>query len=107
MYNNLRTVESVLDLTRLDSCMEYVHIKVCKEKRKDHPAIRCRYVESMRGASGLRVLRWLDKHPRDVAYPELLLHSAVCWDELCDMRNHAKRTQGPIVSEMRKWLKQQ
>ncbi len=105
MYNNLKTAEDDLQLLRLEKCMEYVHARVCTEKRKDHPAIRCRSVESLRGSSGLRVLRWMDSHPREIAYPELLLHSAVCWSENCDMRKHAKNSQGRIVSVMREWIK--
>lgn len=93
-------------MIRLSKCREFVHSKICHNK-KEHATIRCRTVESLDDISGLRVLRWIETHPRDRAYPELLLHSAVCWSEDCDMKAHAKRTQGKIVDAMRLWVKKE
>lgn len=81
-----------------------MHSQICPEKNKNHPSIRCRSVAALCGPSGLRVMCWIDSHPRDTLYPALLLHSAVCWYEDCDMKAHAKQTQTKTVVEMKKWL---
>jgi hypothetical protein len=104
MYTNLRTLEAGQDFLRLDECRDYVHFRICPEKNRNHASSHCRSVEALCGSSGLRVLRWIEKHPRDVLYPALLLHSSVCWSESCDMKSHAKKTQSKTVAEIKKWL---